>query len=203
MRAATAGSLTGPQKVTGDADGTLEPGELWRWRCTHKVTAADPDPLPNTAKVTGVDPIGDPHSTVSAVDSASVDLLQPERTPDPTPDPPAAAPAPQGGVLGVTQRAVSGRAALRGASGCVNRAFRAVVAGRQIRRVTFFLDGKRVARRTAASFSTRIRPARLGFGVHRVTARVVFRTASGTRPRTYVLSFQRCARGAVSPRFTG
>ena len=111
------GSVTGPQKVTGDADGMLEPGQLWRWRCTHKVTAADPDPLPNTTKVTGVDPIGDPHSTVSAVDSASVDLLQPERTPDPTPDPPAAAPAPQGGVLGVTQRAVSGRAALRGASG--------------------------------------------------------------------------------------
>ena len=103
--------------------------------------------------MTGVDPLGDPHSTVSAEDSASVDLLQPERTPDPTPDPPAAAPAAAGRVLGVTQRAVSGRAALRGASGCVNRAFRAVVAGRQIRRVTFFVDGQRVARRRHAAAS--------------------------------------------------
>jgi len=201
------GTITGPQKVTGDADGGLEPGELWRYRCTHKVTAADPDPLPNTAKVTGVDPLGGPHGTVAAEDSASVDLLQPTRAPDPEPTPPALAPAAQGGVLGVTQRPVSGRAALRGASGCVSRAFRAVVSGRQIRRVTFFVDGKRVARRSARgnqrSFSLRVRPASLGFGVHRVTARVVFRAASGTRPRTYRLSFQRCARGAISPRFTG
>ena len=195
------GTLTGLQKVTGDADGSLEPGELWRNRCTHKVTAADPDPLPNTAKVTGVDVLGGPRGTVSAEASASVDLLQPARTPDPAP--PAAQPAAQGGVLGVTQRPVSGRARLRGASGCVSRPFRAVVSGRQIRRVTFFLDGKRVARRTGRNFSTRIRPASLGFRVHRVTARVVFRTASGTRPRTYLLSFQRCARGAISPRFTG
>lgn len=200
-----AGTLTGPQKVSGDADGLLEPGELWRWRCSHKVTASDPDPLPNTAKVTGVDPIGDPHSTVTAEDSASVDLLDPPTSPEPTP--PAAQPAGQVQVLGLTQRPVSGRARLRGASGCVSRPFRAVVSGRRIRRVTFFVDGRPVARRTARgnqrSFSARIRPGRLGFGVHRVTARVVFRTASATRPRTLLLSFQRCAGNAVSPRFTG
>jgi hypothetical protein len=40
-------------------------------------------------------------------------------------------------------------------------------------------------------------------GVHRVTARVVFRTASRTRARTLVLSFQHCAGLASSPRFTG
>ena len=123
-----------------------------------------PDPLPNTAKVTGVDVLGGPHGTVSAEDSASVDLLQPTRDPDPLPPaaPPAAKPAGQGGVLGVSQRPVSGRASLRGASGCVSRAFRAVVSGRQIRRVTFFVDGKRVARRSARgnqrSFSLRVRP---------------------------------------------
>jgi uncharacterized repeat protein (TIGR01451 family) len=203
-----AGTVTGPQKVTGDADGSLEPGELWRWRCTHKVTSTDPDPLPNTAKVTGVDPIGDPHSTVTAEDSASVDLFDPPHSPPPPePTPPAAQPAGQVQVLGLTQRPVSGRASLRGASGCVSRPFRAVVSGRQIRRVTFFVDGKRVARRTARgnqrSFTARIRPARLGLGVHRVTARVVFRTASGTRPRTLLLSFQRCGSIGVSPRFTG
>ncbi len=116
-------------------------------------------------------------------------------------------PAAQGQVLGVSQRPVAGRARLRGASGCVHRPFRAVVSGRQIRRVTFFVDGRRVARRTARgnqrSFSARIRPARAALGVHRVTARVVFRAASGTRPRTLLLSFQRCAPTVVSPRFTG
>jgi uncharacterized repeat protein (TIGR01451 family) len=192
------GTVKGPQTVNGDADADLEPGEVWRYRCTHRVTATDPDPLPNTAKVTGVDALGGPHGTVEAQDSASVDLLQPSSPPAVTP---------QGQVLGQTQRPVSGRARLRGASGCVSRPFRAVVSGRQIRSVTFFVDGRRVARRTVRgnqrSFSTRIRPGRLGLGVHRVTARVVFRTASGTRPRTYLLSFQRCARPVASPRFTG
>ena len=65
---------------------------------------------------------------------------------------------------------------------------RATVRGRQIRRVTFFVDGRRVAIRKAKSgqrtFKARIRPGRLSLGVHRVTARVVFRTASRT-PRAH------------------
>ena len=42
------------------ATNSLEPGELWRYTCTHKVTASDPDPLPNTVHVTGKDPLGGP-----------------------------------------------------------------------------------------------------------------------------------------------
>jgi hypothetical protein len=102
--------VTGPKKVTGDADGALEPGELWRYRCTHKVTGGDPDPFWNTAKVTGVDAIG--------------------REP---------------------------------------RARRDPAAGRRVR---------------------------LDLGAHGVTARVVFRTVSATRPRTLAMSFQRCAAGS-------
>ena len=80
----------------------------------------------------------------------------------------------------------------------------AAVNGRQIRRVTFFVDGRRVAVRRGTRngqrrFTARVTPGRLSLGVHRVTARVVFRTASRTRPRTLVLSFQRCARQAPSP----
>jgi hypothetical protein len=120
---------------------------------------------------------------------------------------PPAKPAAQQQVLGQTQRPPRGSARLTGPSGCVYRPFNAVVRGRQIRRVTFFLDGRRVARRNGRSgqrrFTARIRPGSLGSGVHRVTARVQFRTASRTRSRTLVLSFQRCVRLAPSPRFTG
>jgi hypothetical protein len=189
------GTITGPEKATGDTDASLEPGELWRYRCTHRVSDRDPDPLTNTARVTGTDVLGGPRGTVTAEDSATVDLLHAP----PAATPPAAAPS-QGGVLGETQRPLRGRARISGASGCTSHAFRAVVKGRQIRRVTFFVDGRRVAQRR---LSARIRPARLGLGVHRVTARVVFRRASGTRARTLVLSFQRCARRVVAPRFTG
>ncbi|MCQ7030031.1 hypothetical protein MRO55_26380, partial [Escherichia coli] len=66
-----AGTLAGPQKVAGDQDDQLEPDEQWRYTCTHVVTAQDPDPLPNTARATGVDEIGGPSGTVEAEDSAS------------------------------------------------------------------------------------------------------------------------------------
>ena len=106
-----------------------------------------------------------------------------------------------------SRRTPRGRARLRGPSGCVYRPFNATVRGRQIRRVTFFVDGRRVvirkAKRGQRTFKARIRPGRLSVGVHRVTARVVFRTASRTRARTLVLCFQHCARLAPSPRFTG
>ena len=63
------------------------------------------------------------------------------------------------------------------------------------------MDGHRIvirkAKRGQRTFKARIRPGRLSVGVHRVTARVVFRTASRTRARTLVLSFQHCARLAV------
>ena len=199
-----AGTLAGPQKLTGDQDGSLEPGELWRYTCTHKVTASDPDPLPNTVHVTGKDPIGGPSGTVEDEDSASVDLIQPTPRPQTKPQPQQQVLAAQQARPRQTPR---GRARLSGPSGCVYRTFTAAVRGRQIRRVTFFVDGRRVAIRRARNgqrrFTARVTPGRLSLGVHRVTARVVFRTASRTRSRTLVLSFQHCARQAPSPRFTG
>jgi Prealbumin-like fold domain len=197
-----AGTIAGPQKVTGDSDNSLEPGELWRYTCTHKVTASDPDPLPNTVHVTGKDPLGGTGGTVEDEDSATVDLTQP------APPKQDVKPAPQQQVLAAQEQSQArGRARLRGPSGCVYRTFRANVTGRQIRRVTFFVDGRRVAIRRARNgqrtFTARVTPGRLSIGVHRVTARVVFRTASRTRARTLVLSFQHCARLATSPRFTG
>ena len=133
----------------------------------------------------------------------------PTHTP-PTPRPQAGPPQAGQQVLAAQQqrpRQVRGRARLRGPSGCVYRTFRANVTGRQIRRVTFYVDGRRVAVRRARNgqrrFTARVTPGRLSLGVHRVTARVVFRSTSRTPARTLVLSFQRCARQAPSPRFTG
>jgi uncharacterized repeat protein (TIGR01451 family) len=58
----------------GDGDATLAVGETWRYTCTHVVTDTDPDPLPNTATVSGTD---DNDTTVSDEDSHTVDLIHP------------------------------------------------------------------------------------------------------------------------------
>ncbi|HYM58084.1 MAG TPA: hypothetical protein VES79_08975 [Solirubrobacteraceae bacterium] len=193
--------LTGPVKAIGNADDRLEPGELWHYECTHVIVASDPDPLPNSATATGTDVLGGPEGTVSDDDSASVDILQ--RASPPALQ--ALEPAPEIHVL--AQRALSGRASLSGPSGCTARAFTAVVRGRQIRRVTFYVDGRRfrqvIARKGRTRFTARIHPAGHALGVHRVTARVVFVRESGTRARTLVMVFQRCARRQARPVFTG
>ena len=99
----------------------------------------------------------------------------------------------------------SGQASLRGPSGCVKQAFRARVSGRSLASVTFFVDGKRVKRfsDSRALYTIKVNPLKFGFGRHRVTARVTFVSGSGTQARTLRLTFRRCARGTVAPRFTG
>jgi len=110
-------------------------------------------------------------------------------------------PAASGNVL--PEQVVSGRARLRGPSGCVKQAFRARVSGRSISSVTFYVDGKRIKRVAGGSASARINPSRYGFGRHRVVALVRFTAESGTAARRLPLTFRRCAQGAVAPRFTG
>jgi uncharacterized repeat protein (TIGR01451 family) len=61
-------------KTGGDQDTSLETGEIWNYRCTHVVTATDPDPLPNTVTVTGTGPNGQ----VSDTDSHLVDIIHPD-----------------------------------------------------------------------------------------------------------------------------
>jgi hypothetical protein len=106
---------------------------------------------------------------------------------------------------GLPETVVSGRARLSGPSGCVYRAFRASVTGRRIASVRFFVDGRLVKRidERRRTYTVRVRPKGLGLGFHRVTARVRFVGASKTAPRTLRLTFRRCARQTVSPRFTG
>ena len=65
------GTLQGPDKTGDDA---LDPGETWTYTCTHVITDADPNPLPNTATATGHDRLD---RDVSGEDSTSVDILKP------------------------------------------------------------------------------------------------------------------------------
>ena len=104
------------------------------------------------------------------------------------------------------EQVIPGTSRLTGPSGCVRKRFNATVRGSRIARVTFFRDGKRIKAITAKpgqrTFKVSVKPSRRR-GVHRITARVVFETASGTQARTLRLSYQRCARQVVKPRFTG
>ena len=118
----------------------------------------------------------------------------------------AAAPA-AGAVKGVTVR--RGTARLAAVSTCpITAPVPLRVQGRQIRSVTYSVDGRRVATVTRADsigrWTARVDPRRLRTGVHRVRARVQFRTGAGPA-RTLTMSFRTCARPAaqVQPQFTG
>jgi hypothetical protein len=111
-------------------------------------------------------------------------------------------PAPAGGVL-----CARGTAAVRGRTGCQGSPFNVVVSGRQISRVVFAVDGKVVRTLTKPNSGSRytlpLNPRKLRIGVHRVIARTIFRSQSGTKPRVLRVTFSKCARRAVSPAFTG
>ena len=82
-----------------------------------------------------------------------------------------------------------------------------IVRGTKVKTVTFVLDGKTIKRFTKTSrsgvYAVRINPAKMRIGVHRLVVSVTFRKGSATKPKKLRLSFQRCARKLVTPRFTG
>lgn len=73
--------------------------------------------------------------------------------------------------------------------------FTATVRGRQIARVTFRLDRKVIASKTASPFEVSVK-ARAG--QHNVTARVMFKDS--TRAKTVSLGYRACAAAAFRPR---
>jgi hypothetical protein len=176
---------------TNAGDTVFNAGDTWTYDCSMQ-TAVGQTLAENTASATGKN---SDDKSVTGTDAASVPLTQPATT--------GGGETPGGGVL--PEETLSGRAQLRGPSGCVKKAFRARVTGRSIASVSFFVDGKLVKRFTGqrASYSIKVRPKALGFGRHKIVARVVFLAASGTKARRLPLTFRRCARQAVAPRFTG
>jgi len=122
--------------------------------------------------------------------------------------PPSSAPA-AGDTPGTpgSDDSTGSSARLRGPSGCVASPFRVRVIGRQITRVTFFVDGER--RRTLKTkagqtvFSLRVNPLRQSLGRHRISATVNFSADSQAKARTLRLIYQRCSKTTGRPRFTG
>ena len=81
--------------------------------------------------------------------------------------------------------------------------FSATVSGRQIKRVVFSLDGRRIASRNGSPFRVSVRAAP---GRHKIRARVTFKDA--TRAKTLTLRYRACAAAVLQPRrgpsqFTG
>jgi hypothetical protein len=100
-----------------------------------------------------------------------------------------------------------GTARVTGPTGCPRQNFSVIVRGSKIRRVVFYLDGKRVKTLVRPNSANRyvlpIRLKSLRLGTHRVLAVTSFTAASNTPKRTLRRVFQRCGRKAAAPRFTG
>ena len=111
---------SGPGTNGDPTPGQLDPGDAWTYICTAQTAGQPAGAFLNTASVTGRDFNG---RTVSDTDEFPTVLEEQ-------------------GVL--PQEIVSGRARLRGPSGCVQGPFTATVRGRRIARVTFYRDGKRI-----------------------------------------------------------
>jgi hypothetical protein len=116
------------------------------------------------------------------------------------------APAPQIAVSPVRVR--PGSARIIGPTACATSdVVVARVTGKQIARVTFYVDNKKVKTLSkpnrGATWALSMRLRGLQYGAHRVKARVEFAPSSQTKPKTLPISFSRCGSGAARPQFTG
>jgi hypothetical protein len=189
------------------ADATFDPADKWYYTCTV-VAPAGPAQVDNVAKVCGDYDNGKlPKKTVCDEDPHTFTVPPPSNPPETPPNtPPSSTPdtPPAGGGEVLPESIVSGRAQLRGPSGCVKNTFQARVSGRSIASVTFYVDGRRVKKvNRGGTFNIKVNPKRYGLGRHKIVALVRFRAESGTKARRLPLTFRRCAQGAVAPRFTG
>jgi hypothetical protein len=134
------------------------------------------------------------------------------RIPQEVPVSPSGGVSPSGSVQPVTPSggvsARRGSARISGTVGCAAGTYAvSSVRGSQIRRVTFFVNGKKVQTLTKPNAGTqyryRARTTSLKFGTYKVRARVEFVTASGTKAKDLRLTYSRCKPRVVKPQFTG
>jgi hypothetical protein len=129
-------------------------------------------------------------------------------TPPPPPnEPPTSTPPAQ--IKVSPARVVPGNAKMKGPRVCTrSNAVAATVTGKRIVKVTFYVDGHKVKTLTkpnakGGAWKLPINIRKLGYGSHRLIAKVQFAKSSGTKARTLRLSFSRCASAAAQPKFTG
>jgi hypothetical protein len=100
---------------------------------------------------------------------------------------------------------ISGLARVDAPQECVTGVTPLYVTGRQIKSVTFYLDGRKVksiARPDRKGrYGIKVNSRKLRFVVHRARMVVVFTTSSETKPQTLRLVLIRCP--VPHPRFTG
>jgi hypothetical protein len=129
-------------------------------------------------------------------------------TPPPPPnEPPTSTPPAQ--IKVSPARVVPGSAKMKGPRVCTrSNAVAATVTGKRIVKVTFYVDGHKVKTLTKPNakgngWKLPINIRKLGYGSHRLIAKVQFAKSSSTKARTLRLSFSRCAGAAAQPKFTG
>jgi hypothetical protein len=206
----TLGGIKPGQDVTCTLHNVRKP------ECTPPATGTPPNCTPPPACIppaTGTPPncTPPPACTPPATGTPPNCTPPPACIPPATGTPPNCTPPPVSGVLpqtptsGTTPR---GTARLRGTVGCATAQYaNAYITGSQIRRVTFYVNGKKVktvskpdaVRRYLLRYT--VKPLKIGS--YKVRARVEFTPASRTSAKTFNLQFSRCAPRGVLPTFTG
>jgi hypothetical protein len=161
-----------------DNDGTVQVDAGDAWECV----------ITNTRKSTPTPPTEPPTNT-------------------PPTTPPSSTPPAQ--IKVSPARVVPGSAKMKGPRVCTrSNAVAATVTGKRIVKVTFYVDGHKVKTLTkpnakGGAWKLPINIRKVGYGAHRLIAKVQFAKSSGTKARTLRLSFSRCASAAAQPKFTG
>jgi prealbumin domain-containing protein len=169
-----------------DTDGSVQVDAGDAWECV----------ITNTRKTTPTPPTEPPTNT-------------PPVTPPTSTPPTSTTPAPSPQIKVSPARVVPGSAKMKGPRVCTrSNAVAATVSGKRIVKVTFYVDGRKVKTLTkpngkGGAFKLPINVRKLGYGSHRLIAKVQFAKSSGTKARTLRLSFSRCASAAAQPKFTG
>jgi hypothetical protein len=219
-----------PELSSKGGDGspdTLDPGDTWTYRCSHKTAepAADCETtaVTNTATASatagGVDVSDDGRITTTV---NCPDVPEPPLPPDPGPNPeppPSPLPEPLPGPLpspvlpfvppGPTPPN-AGEGGIAGISAsnvrCITRASQIRLTGQRMGRITVSDNGRRVGTRTLQLLQRRVIPLTRVFspGHHRLTIRVTFEPGSGTAPVTLTRTVTVCGRSSrAAPRVTG
>ena len=115
------------------------------------------------------------------------------------------APTPQTPSSGTAPTSVSsGRASLSATHACTKTSFPLTVAGRSMRRVSVYVNGRLAKRITVKSTATRV-TTRLPTPVaaSKIVVKVTFLSSTGTKARTFTRTVKRCVPASVKPNFTG
>ncbi len=178
-------------------EGAVAPGGEAVYTCSRVLSS--PGTYDNVATVTGSGD-GETVSHTSNTVEATVPAPPPAPPLPPSPPPPV---IPKHEVEACTVSAP----ALRGANGPKRKPFTVSVASTNVKRITFYLDGRVLAKLTSASakhglFTVRINPAKLAIGAHRVSIKVGV-TEAVCPPIARSSAFVHTRSPRVKPKFTG